>query len=690
MGKSFFLPVANRHFSLELHPGTGALMRLSHPTDPHGMNWLCDSSENPAVLDSLGWGLGFLALPGADGPQRWQRPESIRLIRTSAVCRYRVGALTVTVTRRLQGDQLDETFEFQNTSRQEQRFRGIGLCAPFNDNYPDAVTCVTKRCNAHLWCAGNTAYACCLRMGGTAPHLGLVLTEGFLNGYSILGRGVMSGGSNLRGCLVLNSPGLTFPPGGKHRLAWTCFWHQGWDDFFARAETIPGFVRVQAERYTFFAGQPPILTASDPRAVIEPPTATAGEQVLKVHYGDNRQTWVRLQALDDVADLVRRRVSFIRERQQLNDPRSPLNGAFVCYDNEMGAQLPRGHRDDFNEGRERVGMGVLLAQSLAHWRDAKVSAALKRYHRFVRTKLQKPDGTVLGHVGGNSHRLYNFPWVAQFHLELFHAFGGRGFLDDCYRTLCAYYKQGGDHFYPIGLPMVDAVQTFRAAGRTREANRLQALFLSHGDFVVQTGLALPPHEVNYEQTIVSPAVLISLECYLLTREEKYLACADKMLPALDAFGGRQPDHRLHDIAIRHWDGYWFGKRQTWGDVFPHYWSATTGWSFYLYWQATGKESYRQRGREILLNNLSSFRADGSATCAYLYPDAINGEPGRFADPLANDQDWALVFLLQAARLDPDFVRERWIRCSTRPKSPTAGRFRCCGEKRSHGHLDVFG
>ena len=39
--------------------------------------------------------------------------------------------------------------------------------------------------------------------------------------------------------------------------------------------------------------------------------------------------------------------------------------------------------------------------------------------------------------------------------------------------------------------------------------------------------------------------------------------------------------------------------------------------------------------------------------SFLYPDVVNGEPGRFADPLANDQDWVLVFLMQAAQLDPE-------------------------------------
>jgi hypothetical protein len=76
-----------------------------------------------------------------------------------------------------------------------------------------------------------------------------------------------------------------------------------------------------------------------------------------------------------------------------------------------------------------------------------------------------------------------------------------------------------------------------------------------------------------------------------------------------------------------------------------------------YWQATGDESYRRRGREILMNNLSAFRADGSARAIYIYPDAVNGNPMRRWDPLANDQDWALVFLMQAARLDSSLFGE---------------------------------
>ena len=55
---------------------------------------------------------------------------------------------------------------------------------------------------------------------------------------------------------------------------------------------------------------------------------------------EGRETWLRLNAIEDVAALVRRRVVFIVERQQVNDSRSPYDGAFVCYDNEV-ARAPR-------------------------------------------------------------------------------------------------------------------------------------------------------------------------------------------------------------------------------------------------------------------------------------------------------------------------------------------------------------
>jgi hypothetical protein len=55
---------------------------------------------------------------------------------------------------------------------------------------------------------------------------------------------------------------------------------------------------------------------------------------------------------------------------------------------------------------------------------------------------------------------------------------------------------------------------------------------------------------------------------------------------------------------------------------------------------------RQVAEEIFHANLLNFGADGSATCAFIMPSAVDGRPGYVADPLANDQDWSLTLWLR--------------------------------------------
>ena len=117
------------------------------------------------------------------------------------------------------------------------------------------------------------------------------------------------------------------------------------------------------------------------------------------------------------------------------------------------------------------------------------------------------------------------------------------------------------------------------------------------------------------------------------------------MPALEAFSWHQPSHRMNDIAIRHWDGYWFGKRQTYGDVYPHYWSCITAAAFHYFAKATGDQAYQKRAENIVRNNFSLFYENGKATCAFVNPRRINGEMAHYADAYANDQDWALMYYL---------------------------------------------
>ena len=173
-----------------------------------------------------------------------------------------------------------------------------------------------------------------------------------------------------------------------------------------------------------------------------------------------------------------------------------------------------------------------------------------------------------------------------------------------------------------------------------------AAFLHHADYLAANGTDYPALEVNYEQSIVAPAADILLQAYKLTGVQSYLVSARKQLDVLELFNGIQPSYHLREVAIRHWDGYWFGKRKLYGDTFPHYWSALTGLALRDWGRMTGDVASQQRGEDSLRAVLSLLDADGRAHCAYVYPITVNGASARGADPYANDQDWGLYFALK--------------------------------------------
>ena len=180
---------------------------------------------------------------------------------------------------------------------------------------------------------------------------------------------------------------------------------------------------------------------------------------------------------------------------------------------------------------------------------------------------------------------------------------------------------------------------------SRQADEFVSLFCRHADFIAETGLDYPAHEVNYEQSIVAPAADILLQAHILTGERRYLDAAKEQIQVLELFNGIQPDHHLYETAIRHWDGYWFGKYRMFGDTFPHYWSALTGNDFYTFAEIEDSELYRKKAEASRRAVLSLFHEDGSASCAFLYPASVNGRRSGYSDPYANDQDWGLYFML---------------------------------------------
>lgn len=194
-------------------------------------------------------------------------------------------------------------------------------------------------------------------------------------------------------------------------------------------------------------------------------------------------------------------------------------------------------------------------------------------------------------------------------------------------------------------------------------DELTELLRKHVTQIRTIGLCYPPHEVRFEQTIATPAVAILAAFYdRIDADPEILRDIAVQLDVLSRFSGNQPDYRLNEIPIRHWDEFWFGKRHLYGDTFPHYLSCLTARAYWLYSKISGEVIYREKARKCLRNCLCVFSPDGTASCAYLYPFSVTmrnpdgsihtpAQRGEFFDPFANDQDGVLYMILRMGGLD---------------------------------------
>lgn len=577
------------------------------------------------------------------------------------------------VSRREEGGLVHERYTFTNTGDKElfTSLKDIGIYTPFNDDYTDAATCMVNRCHTHLWCGGEVAYICALRMGGEPPHLGLVLTEGSICGYSV--ERDFGKISNDRGDFILHPSPTSLAPRESFSIGWTLFPHLGMDDFYSRlGEYCPRYMEIRAQQYVVFLDERihieirPAFAFSEAgvsivrggrkvdhkiesgRIVIDEAPDHAGEYSYGIEI-EGVRTFCNILVQPEFGELLHARCRFIAERQQYHAPGSGLDGAYLIYDNEE-QHLYYSARNDYNGGRERVCMGVLLARYLQENRDSGMEESLKKYIAYVERELfDKDTGVVFNdHGRDDSHkRPYNYPWMSLFYLELYSLYGSTEYLVNAYRIMKAFYEnENGAHFYAIEIPLVRIVHELSAAGMAGEREELMEYFAEHCDFIIRRGTDYPAHEVNFEQSIVAPAANLLLQMYQATGDARYLEGAEEQLAVLELFNGRQPDYHMYQVAIRHWDGYWFGKRRLYGDTYPHYWSALTGEAFRTYAEITGSEAYGERADSAFRGVLSLFFPDGGASCAYVYPASVNGIAAGYYDAYANDQDWGLYFMLR--------------------------------------------
>ena len=627
----------NKSFVIEENQ-EGYMTSLSHNEDKDQMNWI-------------------------EGKRLWGE----------VVC---PAAIHVEIKREFTKDgNLRESFQFTNNTSFPVFLEktDLGIYTTFNDNYQEASECLEKRCHTHIFCGEEASYVMALRMSGRGPHLGMKFLKGSVLSYSVERN--LEQRSNDRGDFILHPHIAKLEPEAGIEIQRELFWFETKEEFYEELLRTQGFPVVFPDQCTYFKGESMRFKIAirdtgkkeavrlqyngmniPCRAEVKDGIRWISAYLLADREGEYRidiqaegkKTFLCLYCCAVLDKMAERRCRFLALKQQMHDVSSHLDGAYLIYDREEDS-IYYSHQDDHNGGRERLAMGSIMAFWQRLHPDGELKKSLEKYERYVYRELyDREKGTVYNDICHNLewNRLYNYPWMAQFQLELYKLKGEGEYLMDAYKVMEQYYMQGGISFYGIGIPVTELYKELEGAGMGSEAGRILSFAERHADNVLQNGVHYPESEVAYEQSIVAPAVSILLQGYEITRNTAYLDEAKRQLKVLSLFNGRQPDYHLFENAIRHWDGFWFGKYRRYGDTFPHYWSVLTGVEYIRYEILTGDSRYRKRAAASIRGCLNLFFPDGFASSAMVFPEKINGEAGHYYDPWANDQDWALYYALK--------------------------------------------
>jgi len=152
-----FVPLYAQKVQMAVAPETGGIFNITIAGDPLDMNWIVspDGRQYEWIGREWAWGLGSVRLDNGE-PMTWTVAD--RIDQTGSVY-YIDGRVELDVTRTYLGDDLVERYVFKNVSSKSVFLNEMEINTPFNDNYPDAATCVSQRCHAHIWAGGGK---CCL------------------------------------------------------------------------------------------------------------------------------------------------------------------------------------------------------------------------------------------------------------------------------------------------------------------------------------------------------------------------------------------------------------------------------------------------------------------------------------------------------------------------------------------------
>jgi len=166
------------------------------------------------------------------------------------------------------------------------------------------------------------------------------------------------------------------------------------------------------------------------------------------------------------------------------------------------------------------------------------------------------------------------------------------------------------------------------------------------DTICQRGDKYVADEVAYEHGHPSSDLKFLTDYYMANPDDSIMPSIKNELKRTLTFDGNQPHYTVNGVPIRHWDAFWFGKYELWGDTFPHWVSCQSACGYANYYIITQNAEYRDRAIKIFRANLALINKDGSAYNSYIFNEKSNGRPAARYDTLSNDQDWIFYYYLK--------------------------------------------
>ncbi len=485
--------IADDTICVEFDAVTGFTKAISYPDDAFQMNWILEHSD---------WGhvIGF-------------DDCHVTVTEGGIDVHAEQNSLSLVVSKRVKDGFYTEEYCITNHGDMPFSFtkENLGIHFPYNCTFENKTNLHDTSCVTHVWCGGDYSWMYSAKPSGVDKYLVCHVNEGYISDYSISYDISRTGsGASYRGAIVLLPGEFVLDAGAKVQFSFVfCFFDQ------VPTTDVPNeFCRmtVSADQYSAFVGESiachfrsmdswedieiicngkPITYQKTGQNADWTLLADApGEQIISVSVNGKR-LWMKLNVLLPLEELLICRASFITQKQQYHEAGHPLDGAYLIYDRDENTQFYEAHFADHNACRERLAMGIVVAQALQKRYDAEMMQSLEKHRRFIERQILDREHFIVRdgeNIENQRIRAYNYPWMAVYYLEWYMLTGEKECLQYAASIVISYYApaNGGRQESPC-IRNHEICSYLQAEGMEELRQKLLGYTLAHADRIIRDG-----------------------------------------------------------------------------------------------------------------------------------------------------------------------------------------------------------